>query len=382
MMQRLTLFAICAALMAGAPVQAELQPEEMSIESLPEKLPPHWVWVNDINFFNMADGRAYLIDGDTGRFVGMVSGGYGHATIGLDQRGDRFVVPGIFYSRGSRGERTDVLTLYTAKSLAPSAEIVIPAKKFSGIPFIGNFTLTDDGRFALVYNFTPEQSVTVADLDAKSVVGEFSTPGCSLIYPVGIRRFMMQCGDNSMQLASLEASGQVVLGGVSKSLWGQSDLATEKAVRISDNRWMFFTYNSQVIVVDGAGDKPKIAEQWSLVGANPDGWRIGGVQPSAYHAATGRLYVLMHQGGPETRKDPGKEVWVFDVKTRQRVQRIELASAATSIAVSQDAAPLLYATQFGVPVLSIYDAVAGSKLRVVEQLGQTLSFIQPAPVAN
>jgi methylamine dehydrogenase heavy chain len=185
-----------------------------------------------------------------------------------------------------------------------------------------------------------------------------------------------------MQLASLDASGKVVMGGVSKPLWSQADLATEKAVRVGDSRWMFFTFNSQVMVIDGAGDKPKIAEQWSLVGANPDGWRIGGVQPSAYHAGTGRLFVLMHQGGPNTRKDPGKEIWVFDVKTRQRVQRIELASPATSIAVSQDAAPLLYATEFGVPMLSIYDAVTGNKLRTVEQLGQTLSFIQPAPVAN
>lgn len=381
-MQRLPLIALCAALMICSPARAELQPEELSTETLPEQLPPHWVWVNDVSFFNMADGRAYLIDGDTGRFVAMVSAGYGHATIGLDRRGDRIVVPGTFYSRGSRGDRTDVLTLYEIRSLLPGAEIVIPAKKFSGIPFIGNFTLTDDGRFALVYNFTPEQSVTVADLDAKSVVGEFSTPGCGLIYPVGQRRFMMQCGDNSMQLAALDASGKVVLGGVSKPLWSQSDLATEKAVRIGESRWMFFTYDSQVIVIDGASDKPKVAEQWSLVGANPDGWRIGGVQPSAYHAGTDRLYVLMHQGGPQTRKDPGKEVWVFDAKTHQRVQRIQLASTATSIAISQDANPLLYTTEFGVPALNVYNATDGKKLHSVEQLGQTLTFIQPAPVAN
>lgn len=381
-MQRMPIIALYAALMLSAPVRAELQPEELSVESLPEKLPPHWVWVNDVNFFSMADGRAYLIDADSGRFVGMVSGGYGHATIGLDRRGDRFVMPGTFHSRGSRGERTDVLTLYAAKSLEPGAEIVIPPKKFSGIPFVGNFTLTDDGRFALVYNFTPEQSVTVADLDAKTLVGEFSTPGCGLIYPVGMRRFMMQCGDNSLQLATLDADGKVVLGGVSKPLWTQEDLATEKAVRISESRWMFFTFNSQAIVIDGALAKPKLEDQWSLVGANPDGWRIGGLQPSAFHDATGRLYVLMHQGGPETRKNPGKEVWVFDAKTRQRVQRIELAVNATSIAVSQDAQPLLYTTEFGVPAMNIYDAIGGQKLRSVEQLGQTLTVIQPSPVAN
>lgn len=381
-MPRLPLLALVAAMMVPVPASAELQPEELAVEALPERMPPHWVWVNDVSFFNMGDGRAYLIDGDTGRFVGMVSGGYSHSLIGQDRRGDRFVLAETYYSRGSRGDRTDVLTLYAAKSLEPGAEIVIPPKKFSGIPFVGSFTLTDDGRFALVYNFTPEQSVTVADLDTKSLIGDFPTPGCGLVYPVGLRRFMMQCGDNSMQLATLDASGKVVLGGVSKPLWTQSDLATEKPVRISESRWMFFTYDSQVLVIDGSGAIPAVVEKWSLVKANPDGWRLGGLQPSAYHAPSGKLYVLMHQGGPTTRKDAGKEVWVFDAKSHQQVQKIELAQPATSIAVSGDDRPLLYAVEFGVPALQIYDATSGAKLRSVEQLGQTLTVIQPTPAGN
>ena len=384
-MARLPIFALCATAMLSSlavPVRAELQPEELTVETLPDRLPSHWVWINDVSFFNMADGRAYLIDGDTGRFVGMVSGGYSHLTLGLDPRGDRFVIPGTFYSRGSRGERTDVLTLYSTKSLEPGAEIIIPPKKFSGIPFVGTMALTDDGRFALVYNFTPEQSVTVADLEMKSVVGEFSTPGCGLIYPVGMRRFMMQCGDNSMQLALLGTDGKMTLGGVSKPLWKQTDLATEKPVRISESQWVFFTYDSKAIIIDGAGIKPKVAEEWSLVGTSDDNWRVGGLQPSAFHTATGRLYVLMHQGDHNTRKNPGKEVWVFDMKTRKRIQRITLAATATSIAVSPDSQPLLYATEFGVPTLNIYDAIIGSKLRSVEGLGQTLTVIQPSPLAN
>lgn len=381
-MSRTRLLAIGLALLLSAPASAQLEPEQLTVESLPEKLPAHWVWVNDISFFHMADGRAYLIDADTGRFVGMVNGGYGHGMLGLDPRGDRFVVPATFHSRGSRGERTDVLTLYSSKTLEPGEEIVIPPKKFSGIPFVGSAPLSDDGKFALLYNFTPEQSVTVADLESKKLVGEYSTPGCGLIYPVGARRFMMQCGDGSMQLATMDVSGQVTLAGVSKPLWALSDPATEKAVRIGPSQWMFFTFNSEAIVVDGAGDKPRIVQRWSLVGANPDNWRIGGLQPSTYHAASGRLYVLMHQGGPETRKDPGSEVWVFDIKTQKRVQQIKLAVPATSLAVSHDDKPLLYAVEFGAPVLTIYDALGGQKLRSVDQLGEALTIIQPAPAGQ
>jgi len=29
----------------------------------------HWVWVNDFVFPHMADGMAYLIDGDSGRYL-------------------------------------------------------------------------------------------------------------------------------------------------------------------------------------------------------------------------------------------------------------------------------------------------------------------------
>lgn len=381
-MSRTRLLALGAALLFSTAARAELQPEQLSVETLPDKLPAHWVWVNDISFFHMADGRAYLIDADTGRFVGMVSAGYGHGMLGLDPRGDRFVVPATFYSRGSRGVRTDVLTLYSSKTLEPGEEIIVPPKKFSGIPFIGSAPLTDDGKFALLYNFTPEQSVTVADLDARKVVGEFSTPGCGLIYPVGPRRFMMQCGDGSMQLAGIDASGQVILGGVSKPLWNQPDPATEKAVRIGPSQWMFFTFNSQVVVVDGAGEKPRVVSKWSLVGPTADNWRVGGLQPAAYHATSGRLYVLMHQGGPETRKDPGREVWVFDIKTQKRVQQISLAAPATSIAVSNDTKPLLYTVAFGAPALNIYDAMSGAKLREVDQLGEALTVIQPSPGGN
>ena len=55
--------------------QADLPPD---IGTKPENvtLPPvskHWVWVNDIVFHHMADGKAFLIDGDAGRMLGMLS---------------------------------------------------------------------------------------------------------------------------------------------------------------------------------------------------------------------------------------------------------------------------------------------------------------------
>src|SRR5919112_1379943 len=49
---------------------------------------PHWVWVNDVVFPHMTDGQALLIDGDSGRFLGMLSTGFGFNRIVLPRSGE------------------------------------------------------------------------------------------------------------------------------------------------------------------------------------------------------------------------------------------------------------------------------------------------------
>ena len=79
----------------------------------------------------------------------------------------------------------------------------------------------------------------------------------------------------------------------------------------------------------------------------------------------------MHRGGVETHKDPGKDVWVFDLRTRQRVQQFELKNLATSIQLSSDAQPLFYSISIDSTNLDIYDAAHGKLLRSVEHIGTT-----------
>ena len=38
----------------------------------------------------------------------------------------------------------------------------------------------------------------------------------------------------------------------------------------------------------------------------------------------------MHQGGPDTHKEPGTEVWVYDLATRKRVQRMPMLNPLVS----------------------------------------------------
>ena len=376
------LLGVLAAACMAAPAAAELKPETLTMVELQDQMQPHWVWVNDVSFTHMIDGRAYLLDADTGAFLGMVSGGMAHGVLQIAPDARSFAVPSTFYSRGSRGERTDVVTFYDVKTLQPGPEVVIPPKRFMSLPFLSSMPTTDDGRFSIIYNFTPEQSLTVVDLAQKKFVGEFATAGCALAYPTGPRSFFMQCQDGSLQSATLDEAGKVTLGAVSKPLFALADPANEKPLRIGPKTWLFFTFDSQVRAVDASGPTAVVRETWSLLGKGEEGWRLGGLQPVAYHAPTGRMFALMHAGGRDTHKDPGTEVWVYDVRTQKRLQRFKLDRPASSIAVSGDADPRLYLVLFGDPNLEVLDPASGRKLRTIGGLANEMTVIQPSPVGR
>ena len=381
MSMRKILAALAASVLPAVPAMAQLKTEELNVVELKDRFQPHWVWVNDISFTHMSDGKAYLIDADTGALLGMVSGGFAHGTLQLRPDGTGFAVPGTYMSRHSRGTRTDVVTFYDASTLKPGEEIEIPAKRMLSIAFQAAMPVSDDGRFSLIYNFTPEQSVTVVDMTARKFVGEYATAGCGLIFPTGPRSFMMPCADGSMQGATLDEKGAITLGDASAPFFDAKDPAIEKAVRISTGKWLFFTPSNQVAVVDGSGRTPVVTQRWKLTEAADQAWRIGGMQPVAYHAPSGRLFVLMHQGGQYTQKDPGTEIWVFDAASHKRLARFPLAKPALSIAVSGDANPLLYISMFGTPELIVSDPATGKTIRTIADLGHEMTVIQPAPVA-
>ncbi|WP_136162681.1 amine dehydrogenase large subunit [Sphingomonas flavalba] len=375
--------ALAAAIVPAAALAQteELKSEEMYQVELADQMRPHWVWVNDVSFTRPLDGRAYLLDADSGQFLGMVSGGYAQGPLQITRDGKRFSMVSTYYSRGTRGERTDVATFYDIKTLDQTGEVVIPPKHFISLPILSTARLSDDDRFLLVYNFTPEQSVSVVDVAAGKLIGETATPGCALVYPVAPRRFFMQCSDSALQAVSISEAGALSLDATTTKLFSDDDPANEKPVRITPAEWLFITRDSEVRIVDGSGAVPKVKAKWSLLDKDTAEWRIGGLQPSAYHARSGRLYTLMHVGDRDTHKDPGTEVWVYDVAAGKRVQRIKLDGPATALAVSEDAEPLLYTVMFGVDELAVYDARDGTKRRGITGLGNSLSVIQPAPVA-
>ncbi|MBS0367103.1 MAG: amine dehydrogenase [Proteobacteria bacterium] len=334
---------------------------------------PHWVWVNDVVFNHMPDGQAILVDGDSGRMLGMLNTGNMFARVVLSADRKLIFSPETYFSRGTRGTRTDVVTIYDAAKLAPLSEIVIPPKRAAIMPMMAANDLTDDGRFLLIYNFTPSQSVSVVDMQQRRFAGEIETSGCALVYPTGPRSFFSICADGAFLEEQLTDSGTLAHSQRTAKLFDAvHDPLTEKPVRVGDT-WYFVSFSGQIQPVTRTGQGLRADPPWSLLQPvdAAQHWRPGGLQQLAAHAASNRLYAIMHQGDLATHKEPGPQVWVYDLATHKRIQRIMLKNPAGSIQVSRDAQPLLFATFIGSTTLDIYDGLDGRHLRSVTELGTT-----------
>jgi methylamine dehydrogenase heavy chain len=372
-------FALAAALAGGGagavlPSDIGTKPE---VFTLPETPGPHWVWVNDFKFGAMSDGQARLVDAGTGKYLGTLSTGYGFVRVVPSRDHKLIYSPETYFSRGTRGERTDIVQIYDARTLAPVAEIPTPPKRSSNLPMMADVYLTDDDRFLVMYQFNPGQSVGVVDTASRKYVTDIETPGCALVYPTGPRTFFSVCGDGSALSIELNDQGAVAHQARTAPLFDfAKDPVTEKAVRLGDT-WYFASFDGQVIPVKATGTQIVAQPAWWLTTKEERaaGWRSGGLQHLAIHAGTNRLYVLMHQGGRDTHKDPGKEVWVYDLATKKRVQKIALRTLSTSIVLSSDASPLLYSLFADGPDLDVYDGRTGRHVRTIGQMGMSPTLL-------
>ena len=334
---------------------------------------PHWVWVNDMAFFAFPDGKAFLVDGDSGRMLGMLSTGYSFTSVLIPKAGAVIYAPETYFSRGTRGTRTDVVTIYDSMQLQPVMEIEIPPKRASVMPMPGAQALSDDDRFLLIYNFTPAQSVTVVDMHSRKFVGEIETAGCALVYPTGPRSFFSICGDGALLETILTDAGTLARHERTAEVVDVlKDPLSEKGVRRGDT-WLFASFEGVLHPLRATGAGVEAQPTWPLFTPQElaQHWRTGGLQHLAVHGASGRLFAVVHQGGPGTHKDPGEQVWVYDLASHRRVQTITTRNKIRSIEVSQDSQPLLFGCSLDSNQLDIYDATSGKYLRTVESLGLT-----------
>ena len=353
--------------------QAELAPEPLGkIETLPAPYPDHWIIAQDASFFHMNDGKFIVLDPlepDLPRqFKGMFNGSAIPQMVQAVSKPEMYVAQ-TFHSMGHRGERSDYVTIYDKATLAPIADIEIPAKRASSMPSQYAIQLTDDEGMALVFNLIPATSVTVVNLEERTVAGEIQIPGCALVYPTGDRGFSSLCADGSMYAVTLDEKGAMDDSKRLKPFFDTDADALFERAAMHKGMAYFPTFLGGLQEIDLSRKWPKLGKRWSLLGDGDEGWRPGGLQLAAADDA-GRLYVMMHPDGKEgTHKDPGVEVWVYDTKKRERVQRLPLQLPAITMTVTSGEEPLLVATNVELNV-DVYRANTGEFVRTLAGFGQ------------
>src|SRR2546426_6266562 len=201
---RVLLLSLAATCIARAGAEPETVGKSVT---LPARPGPHWFWLSDILLHRTAP-----FDADTGGLLGTISSGpagVGFVIAPLFSPDHREIyLAETYYARGVRGQRTDVVTVYDAATLKPLGdEIEIPAHRAEYFPGTAANALSDDGRFMAVFNLTPQTSVSIVDVKARRVTSEIATPGCSLVYAAGARRFLMLCANGAALSVTLYDEG-------------------------------------------------------------------------------------------------------------------------------------------------------------------------------
>ncbi|MCR4469900.1 amine dehydrogenase large subunit [Burkholderia sp. SCN-KJ] len=366
-----------AAAWAGS-ADATEKPEELVVQKMPP-WHPHAVYVVDIAMPTMTDGRIFVYDADAKKLLGQIDGGFAPGlAISPDHR-TSFIAT-TYFSRGSHGTRTDVVEMTDNTTLDHTGEIVIPAKHGQHVPSPYNTAFSADGKRLYVANITPAASVTVIDAVSKQVLSEIDTAACVLAYPSGSDRFTALCESGKALTVTLDANGKEVKRTMSDAFIDvDNDPAFINASRYQGG-YLFTTYHGNVRSVDFGGARPAFGKSWSLLtdAERAEGWRPGGMQQTAVQVRQNRYYVLMHKGGDGTHKDPGTQVWIYDLKTKQRVARWDLAQQKVdplvSIQVSEDDKPLFYGLT-GTSDLVVMDAHSGKLQHVEKQIGSTSTLL-------
>ncbi|MEP6886212.1 MAG: amine dehydrogenase large subunit [Gammaproteobacteria bacterium] len=355
-----------AASACAADFSTPLPPDRVQrVETLPAKYPTTWAWLN------YAGDRIQLrnVGSDSREIKAELQARDSSTLLVADKRPEVYVADTV-WSRGTRGTRTDFITIYDTHTLNPIGEIVLPGGKRALITAQeGMFTFTDDQRMAVVFDFTPASSVTIVDLVNRKVLGEVEIPGCSLVYPTGARGFSTLCSSGNLLSVQLDAKGAVAGRSETKAFnLLDTDPLFTASTTVAGVRY-FPSLHGRIQPIDMRGDEAKVLPDWSLVtAADAEGqWR-----PSGWQIVAGDeqklLYVLMQQGAHEgTHKDPANEVWIFNTVNKTRLKRLRLVRAGSSISLTHGTEPLLL-VQAG-DRLDVYDAHEGALIRSMDLPG-------------
>lgn len=350
------------------------------IERLPSNYPETWIMVDESSFFSMFGGKVIIMDAAEERHPKRIKGFVSKNLLGnfaqSKTRGEFYIIE-TFHARGSRGPLTDVLVIYDKATLEIRKEIFWPEpKRLTALPERYAMSLSKDERHLYVFNFSPAASFTVVDLDTQEIVSEVGTPGCVLTYPASDRSVLSLCSNGGMLSTVLDEDGQLESQVRMSPFFDTDDTAIfERPVIIGDIAY-FPSFHGLVHEIDISGDEAKYLGSWSLVTEQEkeNNWRPSGLVLNDYDDH-GLMYTIFQADGHEgSQTHGGTQVWVFDVKTKQRIRVIDTPNWAISIAVTRGENPLLIVTN-GELNLDVFNAKSGELIQTLADFGNSTPLL-------
>lgn len=344
-----TALTAATAQMAAAPAAPAgdpngLEPETPFSHKLPP-LSPHWGFIRG----GWESGGTHIFDGDTGKMIGTVQTTR-WSDLALDPTRKAIYVAETIWSKINRGIRQDYVAVYDPSTMALLAEITLPGRLIIGA-MKNNFVISDDGKTAFVYNFSPASSVNVVDLEKRKLSRVVELPGCASMVPVAGVGFAALCSDGTVATVALGGKTPAITHSAPFFKAAEDPIFDSYVFDRAKSEAVFLTYTG-LIRTAKLGATATIGDAWSLqaaAGLRPGdtkpldiNWMPGGRQLMALHRKTGTAYVLMHRGEYWTQKEGGEEIWVVDLAARKIKKRVPLEHEPTNIEVTQDDKPLIF----------------------------------------
>jgi methylamine dehydrogenase heavy chain len=375
-----TLFATAAQAAPAAETDAVPEAETSDVMTIP---PPKPTWFFVDGGWDMAGTS--IFDGETGKMKGMVETRR-LADFAIDPFGKYYYVSETIWSKGDRGTRQDMVSVYDSQTLNLVTEIPLPGRILIGSRK-NNFIISDDGKTAYIYDFSPASGVNIVDLAKRKFVTAIELPGCASLMPNPGVGFSALCSDGSL--------ATVAIKGTKSDITHSAPFFSATDDPIFDNftydkrkqETTFLTYTGQIFQAK-LGATPTIAAPFSIqaaAGIRPGetkplelNWYPGGRQPMALHRPSGHLFVLMHMGEYWTHKASGTEVWEVDLATQKVVKRRALKEPMNNIEVSQTDKPLLFMNGEEASAIVIDLATGEEKHKIERAGGSTITVADPS----
>ena len=343
--------------------QEAIAPETMTVEVIPAGTPK--LFVADLAITHIVDGKLYVYNADDLKVLGTLGLGFlGQIYLPPDQ--DVIYISTSYVEKISRGKRSDFLEIYDTSALTLKPEIPITNTRAQALNFRPLLQGSVDNRWMFIQNATPATSISVVDLQAGKQVAEIPNPGCWGIYPSAKdgRRFATMCGDGTFGSYTLSEDGAQAERTASEAIFDPAANALFSHGERDGDSWLFVSFAGDLYRVNLEGDKAALVDQTTFA---VEGWRPGGYQTHAYHQASGTLFVLMHPNGAEgSHKNPGEEIWAYDVAGKKLLSRSKTTTAFSLGAGRQEGAPVLYAANLVEAKVHRYTADAAAAYALTE----------------